>query len=55
MKQNFDKDCKALNCPHYIEWSYYGNCLISCKLQGESDHIEKIADDCPYTKELEQK
>lgn len=51
-KQIFDERCKALNCPHYIEWDYYGSHLVSCKLQGESDHIEKIAYQCPHEEEL---
>lgn len=46
--------CKALGCPNYIEWSYYGQGLVSCKLQGESEIIEAIADDCPNREKFKE-
>lgn len=48
---NYNEFCKQQGCEHYIEWDCgYGQC-ISCKLQGESYNIEKLADECPYKKE----
>lgn len=42
-----EKICKDNQCEHFIVWDIgYGN-LISCKLQGESDHINCIAKNCP--------
>ena len=42
-----ESKCKALGCQHYVEWDCgYGKC-ISCKLQGESYIINKVADNCP--------
>ena len=52
MRQTYNEKCKALGCPHYVEWSYYGSSLFSCKLQGESDNIMVIANDCPHRAEL---
>ena len=57
-----NKICAKQNCGHYIEWKFQRenngsvieyNC-ISCKLNGESVNIEKIADDCPRKLCVEQ-
>lgn len=45
---DIEKKCKQLGCEHYIEWEFYNNQLISCKLQGESDDIECVAGNCPF-------
>ena len=52
MRQIYNEKCKALGCPYYIEWSFYRSSLFSCKLQGESDDITAIANDCPHKVEL---
>lgn len=45
---NFNDFCKSIGCEHYIEWNCgYGDC-VSCRLQGESYNIEKLADNCPH-------
>lgn len=51
MKKKDLKDfCKSKKCKEYIEWDCgYGLCY-SCKLQGESYDILKLADNCPYRK-----
>jgi len=46
--KNFNKECKKNNCEHYIEWSFEDGYCVSCKLQGQSYNIEKIADNCPF-------
>ena len=51
----YNEKCKQCNCEEYIEWSFgFGSQLFSCKLQGESDDITEIAEDCPFRKELEK-
>lgn len=47
-----EKKCLECKCPNFIEWSYWGKTLHSCKLQGESDTIEKFAEseECPNLK-----
>ena len=50
-----EKFCNNVaRCGCYIEWSYEGQNLVSCQLQGESEHIERLADECPF-KELFEK
>lgn len=50
-----ENKCKELHCKNYIEWDFgYGKC-ISCTLVGQSYHIEKIANDCPYKNEFKTK
>ena len=40
--------CKENQCEQFIVWNIgYGD-LVSCKLQGESDHINCVAKDCPF-------
>ena len=49
-----ESKCKSLRCEHYVEWDCgYGTC-ISCKLQGQSYNIDKVADDCPHSDEFKQ-
>lgn len=50
-----EKFCNNVaRCGYYIDWSYEGRNLVSCQLQGESEHIERLADKCPF-KELFEK
>lgn len=45
---NIQEICKSIGCDNYIEWSFgYGPC-VSCKLQGQSETINSVAEDCPY-------
>ena len=54
MNANFNEWCKAQDCADYIEWDYQFDkeChpypCTSCKRQGQSYDIDKIADDCPF-------
>lgn len=49
----YDNWCNAQHCSDYIVWSFgYGNC-ISCKLQGESEHITEIPENCPFRYKLQ--
>ena len=49
-----ESKCKSLGCEHYIEWDFgYGTC-ISCKLQGQSYNIDKVADDFPHSEEFKK-
>lgn len=43
-KTELEAKCLEKNCPHFVVWSYYGQELHSCKLQGESDTISQCAD-----------
>ena len=46
-----EKKCIKCNCSNFIVWSYYGRELHSCKMQGESDTVERKAQkDCPLNK-----
>lgn len=61
-KQIFDQietQCKKFKCEEYIEWDFgYGTC-VSCKLCGQSYHIDEIPEDCPnkdkFKFEMEEK
>ena len=46
-KNEIESKCKTLGCEHYIEWDCGCGYCISCKLQGESYNINKVADNCP--------
>ncbi len=48
----YDDFCKSKRCDHYVEWSYYSKQLISCKLIGTSEHIEKYPKECPFIDEI---
>ena len=47
-----EKECLNAHCPNFVVWSYWGQELHSCKLQGESDNIVNCADceECPINK-----
>lgn len=50
---NYNEQCKAKQCEHYIEWEFddiEGQPWLctSCQLQGQSYDIDAIAEDCPY-------
>lgn len=54
-EENINAFCRERGCENYIEWNCgYGDC-ISCKLQGQSYNIEKIAEDCPFKNEYNSK
>jgi hypothetical protein len=40
--------CEKKECEHFVKWEFYGKNLLSCKLQGESDLVYKMAKDCPF-------
>jgi len=40
---DIEKQCIEKNCPNFVVWSYWGTELHSCKLQGQSDSITKLA------------
>ena len=49
-----DEICARQKCEYYVEWDFEDEsnqctyACTSCTLQGQSSHIEKIADNCPY-------
>lgn len=54
-----EKTCKEFNCKYFIVWSFgfgsfgFGD-MYSCKLQGQSVHIESVAKDCPFKEQLKK-
>ena len=50
-----EKFChNVARCGCYVEWSYEVQNLVSCQLQGVSEHIERHANKCQF-KELFEK
>jgi hypothetical protein len=50
----FDSWCKNNNCEHYREWEFsdidgVSYPCFSCDLIGQSYHVDKIADNCPFS------
>ena len=54
-----EKTCKECNCKYFIVWSFgfgsfgFGD-MYSCKLQGQSVHIESVAKDCQFKEQLKK-
>lgn len=49
-----EKTCKRCNCKHFIVWSFGFGDMYSCKLQGQSEHIESVAKDCPFKEQFKE-
>ena len=44
--------CESKECPHMVQWEYYGKDLTSCDMVGESDDIECYPESCIHIDEI---
>lgn len=52
--KTFEHICEGTLCKHYTVWDFgYGDCY-SCTLIGQSYHVTKYPNDCPFISEMEK-